>query len=414
MLNGCDVLTIFIPSYNRRHELSRALDSIFDELSNSKYGEFVRVLVVDDFSTENIDSVIAAQRARGREIDYRLHPEKCGVAEVAMFSCLQFIDTKYAWLIGNDDELLPGSLDYLYDSLLEYSADYYLLNFLGKKSCGSYYYYYKSDAKAIKFSMGAQLFSNFGFATATTTFPCLCFNVDLIKAFDYKAFSDLSPIYSHSFSMFCAFSDRPSVFLPKPLVFFNHNDAIEEHEKLSRRNNVDRRTSYYHVSTGYIRHLVLASRCSGISLDKLSLYREDELDKNNDDVRSTLAAFFAFNACLTELMYEIEATLYRVHGVTYATVSEIDEQQMFFEKSGIPDLAHYFTMCRKIYCSFGISPADKVSCLLRVQERVRDLSREYLARAFCIDGDQFCIELPFGMTRSVVVDESSDMRVFNS
>jgi len=301
------LLTIFIPSYNRQESLRQALDSIFVAIDNSRYKELIRVLVVDDYSSDNIEQVISEQRRIGHSIDFHLQRQKCGVAEIAMFSCLEYIDTKYAWLLGNDDKIIPKAIDFLMEYLLEGTYSFMLLNFIGKCQDGSEYNYYTGSEKVLHFASGRDLFFNFGFVTATTTFPCLCFEVEPVKSLSFRYLTDISPIYSHVFAFFLAFYNSQCAFIPKPLVVFNHNERLDEQKKLRQSNFAHRNTAFYHATVGLVRHLTNVFQTFSFPLQELARYREDEMNKETKEVIPTLTGSFVFDSALAQLLFELSS-----------------------------------------------------------------------------------------------------------
>jgi len=399
--NNQKLLTIFIPSYNRKRRLSAAIDSIFQAIESSNYQNRINVLVVDDYSDEIVEDVIKHYRSEGKEIDFRLHSQKCAVAEIAMLSCLQFINTKFAWLIGNDDLILPGAIDYLFDFLLEGKSSFFLLNFVGQKSDGSTFLYFDSPERVFEFATGAEMFRNFGFSTATTTFPCLCFEVAPLKALKASDFFDISPIYSHTFALFHAFQNSHCSFIPRPVVVFSSSESIEEHKKLSSKNELFERTSYFHASLGYIRHLANASALSGIPITELARYREDELDKSSGAVRSKMTGFFAFGGAIAQLSYELVASYHRERDVIYCSRKDILEEQHFFDTIGFRYLSRMFRFARRVYSSNEISTEDKIYHLSRVQTLAQSMGNKVVEVEFDVNQADGSIGLPSGRVKGI-------------
>lgn len=397
------LLTIFIPSYNRKQRLAVAIDSIFRSIEISNYRSHINVLVVDDYSDETIEDVIMLYRNAGKDIDFHLHPRKCGVAEIAMFSCLQFINTKFAWLIGNDDQILPGAIDYLFGFLLEGKSSLFLLNFIGKKADGSTFAYFESGERVVEFKSGIDMFRNFGFSTGMTTFPCLCFEVAPLKALDASDFSNISPIYSHTFALFVAFQNAQCAFLPLPAALFRMTEIVEEHKKLSSRNELFERTSYYHASLGYIRHLENASALSGIPVMELARYREDELDKTTGAVRSKMSGFFAFGGAVNQLLHELNASFNGDRDVIYCSREDINELQRFFDTTGFRYLGRMFRFARRVYSAAGIAPADKVYHLSRVQSLAEYMAGKLVEAEFNVARANASIALPFGRRKGIML-----------
>ncbi|MDP2790997.1 MAG: hypothetical protein Q8O15_04485, partial [Rectinemataceae bacterium] len=212
------------------------------------------------------------------------------------------------------------------------------------------------------------------------TFPCLCFDVDIMKSIDVREFIDISPIYSHSFSFFRAFHSSRCKFIPEPLVVFNHNEMAEEQAKLESRNRLFGRSAFFHASLGYVRHLGKISSSLNIPIRELAWFREDELDKNTKIVIPTLVGFFAFNFSIAQLNVELYASIDKSGNTIHISRVGIDELQDFFDSIDIPELGKYFRYARGIYCSVSIPQIEKTKEIFRIQMHACRLARLYASR----------------------------------
>ena len=102
-------LTIVIPNYNRPKPLARLLKSIFTSIKQADAEDDIRVLVVDDYSSEDISSVISRYSDR-HNFFFKMQKEKCGNAELSFLSSLSSVGTEYTWLLGNDDIVSQDSI----------------------------------------------------------------------------------------------------------------------------------------------------------------------------------------------------------------------------------------------------------------------------------------------------------------
>lgn len=343
------LLTIFIPSYNRADKLRRALNSIFKARAKSRFASLVKVLVVDDFSSEPVEAVVQELKAQGNELEFRKHHERCGVAEIAMLRSLEFIETEYAWCVGNDDELFEDSLDFLVPILLRRECAFYLLNFLGRSEDGSTYTYLMDQPELDHHGDGRSFFHKFGLVTATTTFPCLCFKVSDLRSLDFERFFSISPIYSHTAAFFTAFLELPCVFLSRPVVYFNHNELEDELRKLHGRNSSLSKPTFYHASAGLARQLCQLSTSTGTSLYDLVRMNEHEVAKTTKVIKRSLLGAFIYQFSISQFQLEVSAS--RTAGHYYNSREDILAVQKVLDDGQLGDFGVFFRQARFLYCS---------------------------------------------------------------
>ena len=355
------LLTVFIPSYNRADKLDRCLRRLFKTIDATAFRDQIEVLVVDDFSSEPVERVIHAHRGRNRSLRYILHDTKCGVAEIAMLNCIQHVETQFAWCLGNDDYVLESAFDYLVPILRRSESSFFLLNFVGEEQDGTRYKYFRSKQTEVVFESGRQFFLNFGFISATTTFPCLCFDVACLRDCDISRVTDLSPIYSHTALFARAFRDRRCSFLPTPVAVFSHNEEAAEQEKLSGRNLAFKHPAFFHASAGLARHLLALSQDTGIPLEELAAAHEDEIEKTSKTIKRTVLAYFIFKFAIVQLMHEMR--VFHAPGDVSNDLCFVREDMEllddFFRRANFSELSALLRQARGIYCDSRLRPEDK-------------------------------------------------------
>lgn len=104
------LLSICIPSYNRLDCLENCLNSILVASKNVKNFEF-EVCVSDNFSDQDPKEIINKYNQKFKII-YNRNDKNLGFALNAI-KALKISTGKYAWLIGNDDLILPNTLSEL-------------------------------------------------------------------------------------------------------------------------------------------------------------------------------------------------------------------------------------------------------------------------------------------------------------
>ena len=101
------LLSICIPSYNRLDCLDNCLNSILISSKNVNDFEF-EVCVSDNFSDKDPIEIINKYKTQFKII-YNRNKKNLGFALNAIES-VKISTGKYAWLIGNDDLILPNTL----------------------------------------------------------------------------------------------------------------------------------------------------------------------------------------------------------------------------------------------------------------------------------------------------------------
>ena len=120
------LLSICIPSYNRLDCLDNCLNSILIASKNVDNFDF-EICISDNFSEKN-QSQIDYKYQKFLNIKFNSNKKNLGFALNAI-QTLKLSTGKFAWLIGNDDLILPNTLNYfknLYESNKD--VDYFFVN----------------------------------------------------------------------------------------------------------------------------------------------------------------------------------------------------------------------------------------------------------------------------------------------
>lgn len=103
-------LSICIPTYNRAKQLANCLQSIIAIKNNSKLN--FEVCVSDNCSTDDTEEVV--RRAQKQmAIKYQKNESNLGIPR-NFLNVIDMAEGEFAWLIGDDDLLLPTTIDKLY------------------------------------------------------------------------------------------------------------------------------------------------------------------------------------------------------------------------------------------------------------------------------------------------------------
>lgn len=114
------LLTIAIPTYNRKKLLKRALESIIPQM-NSK----IEILVSDNASDDGTDDMISAFFPMVRYIKNEINMGW----DYNFLQCYREARGKYVILFGSDDRMTVGSIDYLTDFLEKNDCDLVFMNY---------------------------------------------------------------------------------------------------------------------------------------------------------------------------------------------------------------------------------------------------------------------------------------------
>ncbi len=106
-MRDVDVLTIAIPTYNRANYLSRLLDSIVYDIDKAKLP--IKIFISDNASTDNTAEVVRKYQERFAFIDATKNEVNLG-PDKNIANCYIESKSKFVWIIGDDDYLVPGSL----------------------------------------------------------------------------------------------------------------------------------------------------------------------------------------------------------------------------------------------------------------------------------------------------------------
>ena len=119
-------LSICIPNFNRADHLNNCLNSILISSKNIKNLKF-EVCISDNNSNENITNIVKKYESL-IDIKFKKNKKNLGFALNAIES-VKMAQGSYAWLIGNDDLLLPETLSEL-EKIFEENSDveYFFIN----------------------------------------------------------------------------------------------------------------------------------------------------------------------------------------------------------------------------------------------------------------------------------------------
>lgn len=367
-------ITMLIPNYNRPLALARLLKSVFHSIEFASANHLVTVLVVDDYSDEEISSAIAPYKGISN-FTFRLQASKCGNAELAFLSALEGVDTEYTWLLGNDDVVSVEGVKYVLDILNSSDFGFVLLNpYITKTTIKRSFVPISASSAIVVYEKAEDLFLDFGFVTSTTTFPCLIMKTEPVRKF-HRAHQlpAYATVYSHTFTIFGALREQRALFLSTPIVSFTLNERFDEHRKLV--NQSPQGIMFYHQSLGLARLIRACSSITGVPIERIGASCEDEINKDTMHVVPTHLSHFLLYFFIEQLCHEQHNVQVPRAGFGYLSRSEIKEISAVIEQFSDDNLSR---ICADVINVFNrdASPGSKVNFFRMAQDRLHQLTRD--------------------------------------
>ncbi|AQW91220.1 glycosyltransferase family 2 protein [Elizabethkingia anophelis] len=109
------MITVIIPSYNRAHLLSRTIPSYMQD-------NVSRILLIDDASTDDTAEVVEKLKKSIQNLEYYRLENNSKQVFAKNFG-LDMVTTEWVYFGDDDSILIPGSIENLLGTCLEYNAD---------------------------------------------------------------------------------------------------------------------------------------------------------------------------------------------------------------------------------------------------------------------------------------------------
>jgi glycosyltransferase involved in cell wall biosynthesis len=117
------LLSICIPSYTRAGWLKACLDSCLPQVEALPLG-LVEVVVSDNASVDETPELLAEYASRYPQLT--LNRNAVNIGQINFDTVIQCAHGEYAWLLGDDDGLLPGAIALVVDLIQREPRDFYL------------------------------------------------------------------------------------------------------------------------------------------------------------------------------------------------------------------------------------------------------------------------------------------------
>lgn len=122
------LLTFAIPTFNRAHKVLRLLSQLEDELKDKRISCEVEVLVSDNCSEDETESLIGAYVPNNFKIRYVRQPRNLGFDGNIDF-LYRTASSRYVWFFSDDDVLISGAVRRVVEALQGSSPEALLFSF---------------------------------------------------------------------------------------------------------------------------------------------------------------------------------------------------------------------------------------------------------------------------------------------
>ena len=126
---GQPLLSVTIPTYNRARYLGELLETLLPQCAGVST-DVAELVISDNASEDNTAEVIAGFQARGLPCRYVRNEVNRG-SDANFLQCLSLARGQYAWVLGDDDLLMPHAIASLLSLLAEGEYDIVYLSSFG-------------------------------------------------------------------------------------------------------------------------------------------------------------------------------------------------------------------------------------------------------------------------------------------
>lgn len=99
------ILTIAIPTYNRKEKLKMSLSGVLEQVENLP----IEILISDNASEDGTEAYMAELCMQYKNLRYHRNNVNIG-PDMNFLNCYEMAQGEYVWLLGDDDFVLPGAV----------------------------------------------------------------------------------------------------------------------------------------------------------------------------------------------------------------------------------------------------------------------------------------------------------------
>jgi glycosyltransferase involved in cell wall biosynthesis len=260
-------LTFVLPTFNREKTLGAALAQITSQIQRSKFRSSFSVLISENHSTDRSANIARDFASRYDFIKVVSPQNHLPSGEHNLFFALRHVDADLVWTFADDDLLLPGAIDWIYERLTTSKADFVLVNSQYQDSNGQVLRdrILEMNQEAIYFDSFAEIFTEVGPLTLLASFSSAIFRPEKVCALELDRFLVPCAIYAHVFAYLEAFSDSCVEILSAPVVVLRRTTATAHWETVAKRFDW---YMYYPWTGSLAAHLLRARSHGAISCEQ--------------------------------------------------------------------------------------------------------------------------------------------------
>lgn len=214
---------VLLPTYNRASYAGHQVEALRQIRLRLQGRVDLRVVISDNHSTP----AVLMREGWATFVRIVRPPEHFGTAEENIFFGLQHCIAEYVWLLGDDDPPLLDNACEILLGLVDTGPDLLVANAAGGMVDGTIHPSRTNCALAGQVSSLPELVRRTGFQFVLAGISCVMFRREkaLARRSDFRAYFEISKIYSLAFWLADVFWEGPFVFRPKALVIYKQNKS---------------------------------------------------------------------------------------------------------------------------------------------------------------------------------------------
>jgi glycosyltransferase involved in cell wall biosynthesis len=267
------LLTILIPTIGRIADLTIALEAFIVSIQRNAMDDGqVEIVVADNQSHDATATVVQELSQRVPFVRYHRHETFRTTAEDSILNAIEWCRGDYVWTFGDDDCPLPDAIETVTRVLTERHPEFLLINMNCIQGLHSVLGWV-SDSDRF-YSRGSEMFKDLGFTGASACISSYCIHRTLLDFEFFKKISNISPVYSVSFFLFCTLFHRNTAVLATPIFHYRINQSDQEFNRISNVYIRQGQLPYSAWHLGLLRLMTFASAYSDIPLSELMEFKE--------------------------------------------------------------------------------------------------------------------------------------------
>lgn len=241
------LVTVLIPTRNRPDFVYELLESFKNKTQFVDLNKF-KFVISDNSDTDFEIKDEYLEKLAPVNIE-KIRPDKKFItAEENLFFGLQFVETKYVWILGDDDPINFFEISNLVKILEkgEYKAYFWNSNLIN--ASGDVLRRFRIPAQQSHFSLSMNdLVTRAGAWYATAGFSTWIIETKLLQTKSAHKQMEITKnnIYSHVILFMKCFGDQEVLFINQPLVYYRMNDYDEKGNSTNWTNYSDKTGKYY-------------------------------------------------------------------------------------------------------------------------------------------------------------------------